>query len=322
MTVWLVADVGGTNARFALAVNGALRDDTIAHYRNDDFDGFASLLRAYLLTHDAKLSACCIAVAGQVSGPIAQLTNRPWTVSADEIHKQTGCDEIHLINDLYALGKALPHLQTRDLSTIRSAPPGYTGNGQSLIVNIGTGFNIAFVMQTGQNASSSRAEAGHSSLPLSVYKLLKDLIGARADQFPTAEHCFSGRGLSNVHAAAHDAPPRSGAKIVTEALSGNQTSAPAQFMRAYAQMLGTQLREMTLPLLPTSGLYFVGSVARGVFESPFKDDVITAFQVPVSPAMILPKIPMSVINSDNAGVLGCLAILKEINLNAPTSVGR
>ena len=65
----LLADVGGTNARLALARNGVSDESSITRYRGDDYDSFDKVVQTYLAEQDnPRLSAVCVAVAGPVSG--------------------------------------------------------------------------------------------------------------------------------------------------------------------------------------------------------------------------------------------------------------
>ena len=48
---YLVADVGGTNTRVALASDGKLQIESIKSYRNSDQSGVDTILQKYLLYH-------------------------------------------------------------------------------------------------------------------------------------------------------------------------------------------------------------------------------------------------------------------------------
>ncbi len=65
----LVADVGGTNTRFALADENGIIAGSTARYVNRDVDGFVDAAQAYISTLDvAKPTHLCTAIAGPVSG--------------------------------------------------------------------------------------------------------------------------------------------------------------------------------------------------------------------------------------------------------------
>ena len=60
----LVADIGGTNTRVALADGRQVLPDTIRRYRNSDFAGLETVLRQYVRDEgDVDAKAACVAVA-------------------------------------------------------------------------------------------------------------------------------------------------------------------------------------------------------------------------------------------------------------------
>ena len=83
----LVADVGGTNTRVALAIDGNLQTQTIHRYRNTDQSGVVGILQKYLSEHapEARPEAVCIDVAGPVGANEGQLTNLDWIITSAEL---------------------------------------------------------------------------------------------------------------------------------------------------------------------------------------------------------------------------------------------
>ena len=143
----LLGDVGGTNARLALARNGSIDRQSVTRFRGDDYASFDDVVRQFLQEQDQpRITAVCVAVAGPVSNGQARLTNRPWDFSEDRLARLTDADQVRLINDLTAMGYATPVLSGDGLATLRSAPAGRPRNGQSLVVNLGTGFNVGAIL--------------------------------------------------------------------------------------------------------------------------------------------------------------------------------
>ena len=71
-TYSLVADIGGTNTRVALADGRTLVDGTIRRYSNTDFTGLETVLRRYVADEgDVDTKAACVAVAGPVRESVA-----------------------------------------------------------------------------------------------------------------------------------------------------------------------------------------------------------------------------------------------------------
>ena len=86
----LLADIGGTNARFALADPCApmpLLDDSIRSYAVDAYASLADAARHYLDTTGARPSRAILAVAGRVEGGNARMTNHSWVVSRERLQQ-------------------------------------------------------------------------------------------------------------------------------------------------------------------------------------------------------------------------------------------
>ena len=139
----LLGDVGGTNARLAIARNGVIDDNTVTRFRGDDFASFDDVVRRFQKDQDQpRITSVCIAVAGPVSGGKASLTNRDWDFDEHRLARLTDADHVRLINDLTALGYATPSLSGDGLAVLREAPEDRARNGQALVVGLGTGFNV------------------------------------------------------------------------------------------------------------------------------------------------------------------------------------
>ena len=105
----LVADIGGTNARFALAdtsLEAPLQQDSIREFAVADFPSLGDAARHYLEQVGASATRGVFAVAGRVDGDEARITNHPWVISRSRTAHMLGFDELHLINDFAAQAMA------------------------------------------------------------------------------------------------------------------------------------------------------------------------------------------------------------------------
>uniref|UniRef100_UPI001A955B58 glucokinase n=1 Tax=Actinomadura roseirufa TaxID=2094049 RepID=UPI001A955B58 len=124
---WLVADVGGTNARFALVDGPDRAPARIASLPTRDHAGLADAAAAYLERHapGVRPSAACLAVAGPVADGTFRLTNAGWPVDTPEaVRERLGLPHLEIINDFAALALALPRLGAADLVAVGPAAPG------------------------------------------------------------------------------------------------------------------------------------------------------------------------------------------------------
>lgn len=304
----LLGDVGGTNARLALARDGVILPDTVTRFRGADHDSFDDVIRAFLASKGGpKLSALCIAVAGPVSQGRARLTNRDWAISVEGLAALTGAGRVRLINDLTALGYATPSLQGDGLRALREAPAGRDRNGQALVVGLGTGANICAVrVLPDGRITVLEAEQGHSFLPANIWQRLVDLLGAPAAMaFSSVEETFAGRGLSRFHALRSGTAPQPG-EAIAEAAAQGEAEAQASY-QIFAELVGLQLRELALQLMPLEGIFLAGSVGRSIVD--YAGHLEAAFLSEPFMRHIPENTPIHLVRDDMAALNGCLAAL-------------
>lgn len=279
----LLADVGGTNTRLALACAEGIEGTSIASFRNDSFDSFDDLLARYLdQIRPGHLMACCIALAGPVTATTARLTNRNWVLDRARIAAGLDGAQVFLINDLSALGYALPRLGAAQMMALRPGGVDRRLNGQAIVAGFGTGFNICLTRRDAAGGVIAlEAEAGHSSLPSSVAIPLVAALGQDGTAgFRSVEDCFSGRGLSRVYGVLSDAGP--GARDAQDIIAGYGDAGPARAsIDLMARLMGIWVMELIHLYLPFEGVFLAGGVARGVLGLPARSGFLDAVNAPV-----------------------------------------
>ena len=108
----LLADIGGTNARFSLRVGDAL--GPVAHLAVAEHPRFIDALSAFLAQHGSgcRITAAILAVAGPTKNGRAELTNSTWIIDGAELAAELGCP-VQVVNDFEALARAVPALGRR-----------------------------------------------------------------------------------------------------------------------------------------------------------------------------------------------------------------
>ena len=306
---FLLADVGGTNARMALARNGAIDTATITRFRGDDHASFDEVVRIYLEQQGSPvIEGVCVDVAGPVSGGIARLTNRDWDFTEERLRQLTGASRARLINDLLALGYATPALDGEAAGFLRHGPQGVATNGQRLVVNAGTGFNVCAVKVLPDGGIAClEAEEGHTRLPLSIAAPLIEVLGEEdAAQHDSVEELFAGRGLARLHSLRAKVPLVRAEVVVAAAANGDAEAEATCAL--YARLFGLLCRELALRFMPMEGMFLAGSVARSctdrfaIFEEAFLSDPLMR--------QITQAVPIGVIRDDMAALHGCLAAIR------------
>ena len=304
----LLGDVGGTNARLAIARNGTIDAATVTRFRGDDFASFDDVVRQFMAEqHQPHVSSMCIAVAGPVSGGRANLTNRDWSFDETNLARLTDADHVRLINDLTALGYATPVLSGDGVSQLRPAPAERARNGQSLVVGLGTGFNVCAVrVLPGGAITALEAEEGHTHLPANIMAMLVDRVGANAAAgFFSTEETFAGRGLSRLHAAMTGTDPVRSEDIAA-AMEAGDPDAIATY-DFFTELVGLLCRELSLRFMPLEGLFLAGSVGRSIAD---RMELFTpAFLSQTHMGHIPANTPIMLIRDDMAALHGCLSAL-------------
>ncbi|MBT8410097.1 MAG: glucokinase, partial [Alphaproteobacteria bacterium] len=146
----MVADIGGTNTRVALAEGEDLLPDTIRRYRNSDYPGLETVLRAYIEAEGGvDCKGASVAIAGPVRDGRGTLTNLDWTIDEDTVARATRAETVAVLNDLQAQGHALGRIAEENLVTILDGQPA-APDAAKLVIGVGTGFNVAPVHSLGQ----------------------------------------------------------------------------------------------------------------------------------------------------------------------------
>ena len=307
MTLSLVADVGGTNTRVALARGREVLVDTIRRYRNAEHPSLEAVLRIFVT--EAGGAACdgaAVAVAGPVREGVGRLTNLDWVMDKPTLAGATGAKRTAILNDLQAQGHALGHVAP---GTVHRVLPGWEAGPRAakLVVNIGTGFNAAPVWEAAQGRLVTPSECGHAGLPV---RTEADLRLARhveaAHGFAAVEDVLSGRGLERVFAwlGEEAGDPRSGtaAEIVAGLASGDRRA--AETADVFVCIMGAVCGDLALTHLPFGGLFLVGGVARAFRDHLDQHGFAEAFRDKGRFTAFMHEFPVFVIEDDHAALTG------------------
>lgn len=300
----LVADVGGTQSRLGLVKNGILHQSTVRKFANADFSSFYEVVEQYMF--DASLlniENSVIALAGPIVSGRGSFTNLDWVISVEELKQATGCRNASLINDLTSLGYCIGKLLKTSIQHISGPITEIDHNNQYLVIGLGTGFNVCPVYDEGANHPIClQVEAGHTSLPSAVKTVLVQYVPDTTVN--TVEELFSGRGLENLYFEISGTLRKQGHNIVQDHLK-NTDPFSTQTLELFTKLLGLQTRELVLQYLPAAGVYFAGSVSRGVFGVGMKKAFESTLLGQDHFLENLDNFPIKLITDDAAGLVGC-----------------
>lgn len=267
-TLSLVADVGGTNTRVALADGARLLPETVRKYPNSEYAGLETVLRTYIEDEDdVDCTAAAVAVAGPVRDGRGELTNLDWTFDRDTVARATRAERVSVLNDLQAQGHAVGVIAADKLGTIIEGPAAEP-QAAKLVIGVGTGFNIAPVYEAPGGRIVPPSEAGHANIPLRTDEELRLLrFIETVHGFPGVEDVLSGRGLERVYAwrraEAGDPAEKRAADIMADCRDGTDPAA-VEAVEWFVRILGTVAGNLSLIHLPFGGVFLIGGVARAM----------------------------------------------------------
>jgi glucokinase len=308
----LLADIGGTNTRVALADGKVVRSQSLGRYKNADFPDLGAVLRQYLADQGVvSVDGVCVAAAGPVRDGVAVMTNLDWTIDGAMLTGATGAGTWAILNDLQAQGHALGHI-----SDMRVVVDGPVRLGDAmLVVGVGTGMNAAPVHGTGAARIVAASECGHINMPIRTdedFRLSQFIAGngPHAHGFAGVEDVLAGRGLERLYAFVTGQDLK--AADIMAALADGEAAA-RETARIYVRILGAELGNLALIHLPFGGLYLIGGVARAMM--PYFDEMglKAAFADKGRFAAFMENFQISVIEDDYAALTGCAAYLDSLN---------
>jgi glucokinase len=318
-TLSLVADIGGTNTRVALADGTKLLPNTVRRYQNASYPGLETILRQYISEEgDVDCKGACVAIAGPVRDGVGTMTNLDWTMDRDTLRRATNAENVSILNDLQAQGHALGHINDDNLLTITpalSSTP-VSPNAVRLVIGVGTGFNAAPVFETPSGRFVAPSESGHANLPirneneLDLCKFVENAHG-----FPAVEDVLSGRGLERVYlflgSQANEPYEKSAADIMKSVGLGNDPRAD-ETVEVFVKILGTVAGNLSLIQLPFGGVFLVGGVARAMAPYLERFGFANAFRDKGRFAGFMQNFSVCVIEDDYAALTGCASHLDSI----------
>jgi glucokinase len=296
--VAVLADIGATNARFALLEHGQPIDTT--RYAVADYASPVEAARAFLAGpaagHAPQMAV--IAAAGPVVNGRVTMTNAAWTVDAERIRNGLGLPAVHVINDFEALGWALPDLRPADLFDIGQVTP--AGQGTMAVMGPGTGFGLAALASDGKVEVVLVTEAGHATLPSENRREDAIILALRERlQHVSVERVLSGPGLVQLYHAIAEVdgltvPQRSAAEIVEHALAGD-CEASRNTLEAFCAFLGGAAGNAALTLGAIGGVFIAGGIAPRFTDFLRQSAFRERFEAKGRMAPYLARIPTRVI---------------------------
>lgn len=308
----LIADIGGTYARFALeTARGEFAN--ITSFLCADYPDFHSAVTAYLTTiAPIHIEHAAVAIANPVDGDLVSMTNYHWQFSIEQMRVQLGFDTLVIVNDFTALAMAVPQLQAGDMRQI--------GGGdvakQSVIglLGSGSGLGVSGLIPAGDGWISLGSEGGHTSFsPRNEREIAVLRFAWKFFDHVSFERLLSGPGLELMYKALADyagvASQDLSAPEITQRGLDKSDQVCVDTLEVFCSLLGTAAANLAVTLGALGGIYIGGGIVPrlGAYfdQSPFR----ARFEEKGRFSRYVAAIPTYVITAEHATFIGVAAIL-------------
>jgi len=310
----LLADIGGTNARFALET-GPGEIGSVQVYPCADYPGVADVIKKYLKdTKIGRVNHAAIAIANPVDGDQVSMTNHDWTFSIEATRRALGFDTLLVVNDFTALAMALPGLTDSQ----RVQVGGGTRRPNSVIglLGPGTGMGVSGLIPADDRWIALGSEGGHATFaPADEREDIVLQYARKKWSHVSFERVAAGPGIEVIYRALAGRDKKRVAatvdtrEIVKRALDGEPLA--AESVDVFCGILGTFAGNIAVTLGALGGIYIGGGVVPRLGEFFARSSFRKRFEAKGRFEAYLQNVPTYVITAEYPAFLGVSAILAE-----------
>jgi glucokinase len=321
----LAGDIGGTKTILAVvSTEGGPRVPVVQKtYPSNQYEALERMVTEFLGETMIDIDRACFGVAGPVVGGRAQITNLDWVVDGAALRKTFGWASVDLLNDMEAIGNAIPVLEPEDLHTLSAGvrEPG----GSMAILAAGTGLGEGYVTHDDGVYHAHGCEGSHAAFapvgPLQV-GLLAYMNAQGFDHVSCERVCSGGLGVANLYAYLRTTGLTEPAWLV-EAIACADDSTPvilsaardqarpcelaAATLELFVTILGAEAGNLALKILATGGIYLAGGMSPRILAELEKPAFLEALRSKGRFRQVLTDMPVHVILNSGVGLLGAAA---------------
>ncbi len=317
----LVADVGGTNVRFARVGTDGRPSDLLT-FRAEDHDGLAEAAAAYLeaTKHLPRPRQAAFAIASPITGDAVTMTNRrDWSFSITALRDALRLERLEVVNDFMAVALSLPRLGESDLMKVGGGEP--VADAPRAVLGPGTGLGLSLLVPAAGRWHALAAEGGHATMAPAddreseVLRLLRMRY-----THVSIERVVSGQGLVNLYEtlAMLDgvrADALEPADISRRAADGAPYCSEA--LEMMCRMLGTAASDLALTAGARGGIYIGGGIVPRLGDMFVQSGFRRRFESKGRFTGYVSAIPTWVIVNPVPAFLGLAALLEDEDVGVP-----
>ncbi len=306
----IVADIGGTHARFACAATGGNELLHVKTLKCADYPQLDAALRAWLAGVPAfRFDALCLALACPVEHDLIRLTNNDWSFSRAELAASLGC-KVLTINDFTAQASCLDLLRPDELEWWGQQRP--RGGRMRVVLGPGTGLGVAGLSPSGDVFPT---EGGHITFaPSNRHEIqLLDVLWNEFERV-SIERLLSGPGLSALYKANALLQGKHAEELTPEVITGHAHQGDylcLQTVHDFLDILAAVAGDYVLATGALDGVYLTGGILPQLGTLLDRDRFREKFAAKGRMQPYCTSTPLALIKAENTGLRGCLAALRR-----------
>lgn len=317
----LVGDLGGTKGELALYEEGGdVRSPLLKKtYPTREFATAESLLHQFLEECNESVSAVSLGVAGPVADDVAQVTNLPWNISAENLRKEFHVCHVSLVNDLSAVCAGIPVLKDEDISVLY---PGSTvGDDMFGVVAPGTGLGVGMFFEIDSGLVVRGTEGGHTDFApvgddqLALMMWLREKKRAEV----SSEMVCAGPAIADLYDFCVHYYPLKEASWVTDKFATNKDRSSVigeaaiadqpcvlskKALELFFEIVGGEAANLALRINALGGIYFGGGILPRFVGKIGFDSLVEAFQRRADRAPFMAAVPLRLILRRDVALVG------------------
>ncbi|WP_151703752.1 glucokinase [Nitrincola alkalilacustris] len=337
----LVADVGGTNARFALVAEGSRALEQVQTLACADYENLdAACLEYFRQAGVSGITRASLAFACPVQVETIRMTNNHWVFTRDMLRSRLGLEQLELLNDFTAMALGMLEVRSDELQDV-GAGQGLEG-APRLVIGPGTGLGVSALVPSGGKDNrwiALATEGGHVSfaptdeVEVEVWRSLKQQFGR-----VSVERILCGQGLVNLYRALaqyHQQPfderltPADitaaglaggyvGGSLAGDSHAGNShagnslavNSLAVETLQRFCRILGEQAGDAVLTLGARGGVYLCGGILPRMADFLQQSAFRQGFEAKGRFEGYLREVPVWLCTAKHPGLLGAAAALR------------
>lgn len=305
----LGGDIGGTKTLLSLAefVDNRLQVAREQRFANRNYPSFDALLSEFL-ADTPTIDAAAFGVAGPTDGREAQLTHRPWRLTADALCARFHLGHVTLVNDLAAAANGLPLVDAKAFVMLQAGRP-VTGEPR-LILGAGTGLGVAGLVWENGGYRVIPGEGGHMGFSPQTPKqgqLWQWLLAEHGRV--TSEDIVSGPGLARIYAflGGQPLPP----EVISQAALAGGDRLARQALELWFAAFGSFAGDLALHWLARGGVYLTGGIAAKLMPQTDIAAFLSAFNAKREHRPLAEAMPIHLVCDERLALLGALALARR-----------